>query len=97
MGAKRLEWSGRAANDLANIIRFYAETASPAVAGIARQTILDAARRIASRAVLHRAGKRGTRECVLRKFPYIVIYRATARSVQIVRVLHQAREYFNRR
>lgn len=96
MRAKRLDWSRRASSDLANIIAFYAETASPEIAASARQTILDAAVRIATLPVTHRPGQRGTRECVLRRFPHIVIYRATASTVRIVRVLHQAREYFNR-
>lgn len=68
----------------------------PAIAGAARSTIIDAASRIATLPAVHRPGKQGTRECVLRKFPYVVIYRATVDSVRIVRVLHQAREYFNR-
>ena len=31
----------------------------------------------------------------MRKFPYILIYRVYPAKVRIVRVLHQAREYFN--
>jgi len=96
MATKRLEWSKRADNDLDSIIRFYAETASPEVAAMARETILAAAERIAADPVIHRPGKRGTRECVLRKFPYIVIYRIKPTGRKIVRVLHQARDYFNR-
>jgi len=65
MDTKRLEWSKRADNDLDSIIRFYAETASPEVAAMARETILAAAQRIASDPATHRPGKRGTRECVL--------------------------------
>jgi toxin ParE1/3/4 len=96
MRPKRLDWSLRASTDLDNIIAFYAEAASPALAAAARQAILDAAVRIATLPAIHRPGQRGSRECVLRRFPYIVIYRATAGTVHIVRVLHQAREYFNR-
>ncbi len=95
MAKKPLEWSKRAANDLASIIRFYAETASPSIAAMARETILKAAHRIDTDAVIHREGKRGTRECVLKKFPYIVIYRIDSDSRKIVRVLHQSRDYFN--
>jgi toxin ParE1/3/4 len=95
MAKKPLEWSKRADNDLDGIIRFYAETASPQVAAMARETILKAAYRIENDPVIHRAGRRGTRECVLKKFPYIVIYRIKPTGRKIVRVLHQAKEYFN--
>lgn len=43
-----------------------------------------------------RPGKYGTRECILRRFPYTIVYRASGDMIRIVRVLHQAREYFNR-
>jgi len=32
----------------------------------------------------------------MRRFPFIIIYRIDSQAVRIVRVLHQAREYFNR-
>ena len=92
---KRLEWSARAAHDLDLITEYYAEVASPGIARLAREFIQSAAVNIAARPVLHRIGKRGTRECVLRKFPYTLIYRATGAQVRIVRVMHQARRYFN--
>lgn len=94
MGRKPLEWSVRADADLHGIIRFYTETASPEIAALARASILKAAFRLVADPVVHRPGKRGTRECVLRKFPYIVIYRVSPSKVHIIRVLHQARDYF---
>jgi len=44
---------------------------------------------------IEKAKKSGTREYVMRRFPYIVIYRVTDTKVSIVRVLHQAMRYFN--
>ena len=32
----------------------------------------------------------------MRRFPFIIVYRSTSTRVYIVRVLHQARSYFNR-
>lgn len=93
---KRLEWSNRGLRDLELITDYYAKVVSTNVARQAREFIQEAAKNIASRPVLHREGKRGTRECILRKFPYTIIYRASSGAVKIVRVLHQAREYFNR-
>ena len=95
MPARQLEWSRRADLDLDGLIRFYAETASPEVAAKGRMEVLNAAAHLADLPVIHRPGKRGTREYPLTRFPYTLIYRATAHRIRIVRVLHQAREYFN--
>ena len=38
----------------------------------------------------------GTREAVMRRFPFTIIFRIESNAVRVVRVLHQAREYFNR-
>jgi plasmid stabilization system protein ParE len=46
--------------------------------------------------LVYRPGRKGTRECVMRRFPFILIYRIEPGKVRIVRVLHQARSYFNR-
>lgn len=95
MPARLLEWSRRADLDLDGLIRFYAETASPEVAAKGRLEVLNAAAHLAELPVTHRPGKRGTREYALTRFPYTLIYRATAHRIRIVRVLHQARDYFN--
>jgi plasmid stabilization system protein ParE len=95
MATKQLEISLMAQVDVKRITDFYAEAASLHVSEKARQAIEEAVRGIAEGVVTHRPGKRGTREYVLDKFPYIIIYRATPSSVRIVRVLHQARGYFN--
>jgi toxin ParE1/3/4 len=94
--AKRLEWSRRAQADRLKITEFYAQEASPFVAEEARQTILKAALAAAANPLHYREGKKnGTREYVMRRFPYTLIYRVTAGNVTVVRVLHQALRYFN--
>ncbi|MCC7310073.1 MAG: type II toxin-antitoxin system RelE/ParE family toxin [Sulfuritalea sp.] len=92
---KRLEWSIRAERDLERIEAYYAESVSPAVARRARDAINAAVMRLAVLPVLHRPGKYNTREAVMKVFPYTIVYRAAADSVRIVRVLHQAKKYFN--
>ena len=57
---------------------------------------MNAVSGLAIRPVLHRPGKSGTRECVLKRFPYTIVYRASGNAIRIVRVMHQARRYFNR-
>ncbi|MBK7768893.1 MAG: type II toxin-antitoxin system RelE/ParE family toxin [Sulfuritalea sp.] len=92
---KRLEWSKRAEADRDRLLEYYAEPVSAHLAETAEAFITQAVENLAVRPVLHRPGKHGTRECVLKRFPYTIVYRATAGSVLIVRILHQAQKYFN--
>lgn len=94
MATKPLEWSKRALADRDRIFTFYAETASIFVAYNAREAIRAATRALNRNPLAYRQGKRGTREYTMRKFPYIVIYRVYPGKVRVVRVLHQARDYF---
>lgn len=93
--AKRLEWSKRAQADRLKITEFYAQEASPYIALEARQAIGKAA--LAAANPLHyREGKKpGTREYVMRRFPYTLIFRSEGPRIIIVRVLHQSGRYFN--
>jgi toxin ParE1/3/4 len=94
--AKQLEWSKRSIADRKKIARFYSEEASLFIAQEADQQIIEAAQRVLRRPFAYREGKRpGTREYVMRRFPYIIVYRAQSATVSIVRVLHQAMRYFN--
>jgi addiction module RelE/StbE family toxin len=93
---KLLEWSNRSIADRKKIARFYRDEASLFIAQEADREIVEAAVRILRRPLAYREGKRsGTRECVMRRFPYILIYRIRATKISVVRVLHQALRYFN--
>lgn len=93
---KQLEWSKRSIADRKKIARFYRDEASLYIAQEADREIVEAASRILRRPLVYREGKRsGTRECTMRKFPYILVYRVRATKISIVRVLHQALRYFN--
>jgi plasmid stabilization system protein ParE len=93
---RRLEWSKRSIEDRVKIARFYSEEASLFIAQEADKEIIAAGDRILQRPLMYREGKRaGTRECVMRRFPYILVYRVHPTRVSIVRVLHQAMRYFN--
>lgn len=60
--------------------------------------IFSQAEKIASLGLAFRPGIRaGTRECVMQRFPYMLVYATRTGSVRIIRVLHQRSEYFNRR
>lgn len=93
--SKRLEWTRRARGDLDTIFAYYAEVAPAAIAEQSIAAIRAQARKICLNPELYRHGKRGTRECVMQRFPYTVVYRVRRDSIEILRVLHQARGYFN--
>jgi len=96
MEQRQLEWSWRSQADRQKIAEFYASEASPFIAEQALLSIKNATNRILKNPLNYRDGKKaGTREYVMRRFPYIVIYRVSDTKVSIVRVLHQAMRYFN--
>jgi plasmid stabilization system protein ParE len=92
----RLDWSRRALADRERIYAYYWNVASERVADAAEEAIVGRARAIARLNLVYRQGKGGTRECIMRRFPFIIVYRIDPGKLRIVRVLHQAREYFNR-
>lgn len=92
---RQLEWSKRSIADRKKIARFYNEEASLFIAQEADREIVGAASRILRRPLAYREGKRsGTRECIMRRFPFILVYRIRTTKISIVRVLHQALRYF---
>ena len=93
---KQLEWSIAADRDVISILRYYGEHASPSLVDDANQAIHATAARLTTRDSIYRNGPKGTRECIMRRFPFIIVYRATTKRIRVVRVLHQARKYFNR-
>jgi plasmid stabilization system protein ParE len=96
--SKLLEFSHRAVRDIERIEDYYAEVAGEATAERVSTAVIAQAVKIAELGLLFRPGiRQGTRECVMTRYPYTVVYRSTTRFVKIVRVLHQRAEYFNRR
>lgn len=92
----RLEWSKRALADRERIFTYYWNAASRNLADEVEAAIAGRAKAIAKLNLVYRKGKGITRECVMRRFPFILIYRIEPSKVRVVRVLHQARSYFNR-
>ena len=72
---KPLEWSKRARADLDRIYDYYLEAAPYDIAEQAVRAILEQARRMAELGLVYRPGRKGTRECVMRRFLFILIYR----------------------
>ena len=86
---KLLEWSPRAQRNI-EAIRDYITPDNPVAARSVLDEICQAAERLRDFPMLGHPGRRsGTRELVLTRYPYILIYRLTQKRIGIVTVLHQ--------
>lgn len=93
MGEKRLlEWSIRSSANVVDI-RDYIASDNPQAA----QKVLDEIRRAANSLrdfpMLGHMGRRaGTRELVMPRSPYLIVYRLDVKKVRVVAVVHQSRK-----
>jgi addiction module RelE/StbE family toxin len=87
---KHVEYSTRAKNNLTNIKEFIAlDNVSAATRVI--ESIIEAADGLAEFSTMGKTGEiAGTRELVISKYPYTIIYRLTADKVRVIAVLHQS-------
>jgi plasmid stabilization system protein ParE len=93
---RRLEWSAGASSDLLAIDAWYAQFGA-ATAERVIQSIVAAAGALRQYPFSGPTGIRpGTRHKVAGPYPYTLVYRVSARSVRVIRVLHQRRAYFQR-
>ena len=92
-GKKQLEWSRRAETNLDAIFDYIAADNLAAAESVI-VLLLKTAERLTDFPMMgHRGRRAGTREFVLAKFPYTLVYRLTSSKVCIVAVLHHARQY----
>ena len=90
----RLEWSRRAELDLRNGIAFIAND-DPRAADAVEDRVLEADSGLLTYPEIGRTGRRtGTRELVVRRTPYLIVYRVRASMIEIVRIWHMSREPF---
>jgi toxin ParE1/3/4 len=88
----RLRWTPLAADDLVSI-HSYLHEYHPAFAQPTVRLIFDATRRLRDFPRSGRPGTvAGTRELVLPRLPYIIIYRATSTMIEVIRIYHGAQE-----
>jgi toxin ParE1/3/4 len=87
----RVAWTPPAEADLDEMVRYVAQDSlRAALAQEAR--IHDAVSRLAVHPELGRIGRSGTRELVVVGTRYVVIYRASGDTLEVMRVLHGARD-----
>lgn len=94
MGEKRLlEWSIRSSENVADI-RDYIAYDNPQAALNVLAEIRRVANSLCSFPMLGHVGRRaGTREMVITRFPYLIVYRLSLKHVRILAVVHQSRKH----
>ena len=95
--AKPLSFSRRFEHDLKRIEAWYLATADERVAGDAVGAILAQSEKIARLGLVFRPGYKNTRECPLRRFALLLIYRIEINAVRMLRVLDSRGAYLNER
>lgn len=89
---KKVEYSARALRNLESI-KAYISPENPAAAIRVVSTLTKMADGLSEQPALGKPWKReGTRKLVAAKYPYLIIYRVTAKAVIILAVAHQSRK-----
>ena len=94
----RLEFHPEAIEEARAARRWY-EARSPAAADQFVAELDAAIQRILDAPDLHAVYFHGTRRCLLHRFPYLVVYRQTAGTAEVIAVAHGRRkpDYWKRR
>ena len=94
MSARRsLEFAARAIRDIAGI-EAYIVANNPRAAAKVVSAIYKAAEQLEINPTLGHDGRcSGTRELVLARYPFTVVYRLTTNKIRVLTVLHQSRKY----
>ena len=91
MPKRPLEWSPRSQRNVESI-RDYIAADNPTAAARVVAELIKTVEDLPSFPLLGHTGRRtGTRELVLTRYPYTIIYRLTPKKIAIVAVLHQSR------
>lgn len=88
-----IDWTDAAKADALAALEYIAQDNLNAAYGVYEEIGRQVAM-LAEHPKLGRAGRmKGTRELVIGRTPYIVVYRIKGEAVQIIRVLHGARQW----
>jgi toxin ParE1/3/4 len=91
---RRVVWAPKAKQDLREIWRHYAREASPEIADTVLVEIAQTGERLADQALMWRARDEvatGLRSVLSQ--PYVIFYRVQGDRVEVVRVLHERRNF----
>ena len=90
----RIRWTASAASDLTGICDYVEEHDGPAMARRLASGIYERVEALSQFPRRGRTGRRpGTRELVLPRLPYVVVYRIRDDVVEVVRILHGAQQW----
>lgn len=93
MASMKLRWTRHAIDDLKQAHDFIAEHNPPAARGVILR-IESALKALRGYPEIGRPGRvEGTRELVIPDTPFIIAYRLTARSIEILAVMHGHRRW----
>lgn len=91
----RIVWTAEALDDLEYIIAYYHEEAGPVTAAAIQARIVLEVEKLSDFPERIRASDRipGTRELVIHRLPYIAFVRIHGDTLQILNVVHTARQF----
>jgi toxin ParE1/3/4 len=90
----RVEWSVPAVSDLKAISEYMGQVSNLETANRISRTIYDAAQSLCTMPNRGRNGRvENTRELMVARLPYIIVYRAFAERVLVLNIVHGARRW----
>lgn len=90
----RIEWSAHAVSDLKTISEYIERDRNLETANRVTRAIYDAAQSLRTMPLRGRYGRvENTRELVVPRLPYIVVYRAFEERLLILNIVHGARRW----
>ena len=90
----RIEWSAHAVADLKHISEYIEADRSLEVADRVSRTIYDTIQTLTSMPNRGRSGRlAGTRELLVHRLPYVVVYRVLSDRVQVLNIVHAAQRW----
>ncbi len=92
----RLEWTTPAADQLEQAQDYY-HSLNPMAATLMAMRIVEAAQRLCEEPSIGRQGRvRGSREWVVGRTPYLLVYRECGGALEILHVWHEAQDWMPR-
>lgn len=92
----RLEWTTPAADQL-ELAQDYYHALNPMAARLMAVRIVEAAQRLCEEPFIGRQGRvAGTREWIVGRTPYLLVYREHGDALQILHVWHEAQDWMPR-
>jgi addiction module RelE/StbE family toxin len=89
----RLEWTRPAARQLQHAQNYY-HALNPMAATVMAVRIVDAAKRLCEQPAIGRLGRvAGTREWVVSKTPYLLVYRERGDALEVLHVWHASQDW----